>query len=116
MRRARFPICRADTLASAFRSAGLEDVEMHTLEIPTTFATFDDYWAPFLGAGAGAKLRCVARPADRSALTGLTSYRDIKGRALGWLGASVVRDLPKAQNPKPILASPLHFNWLVTAV
>jgi hypothetical protein len=31
-----------------FRAAGLTQVETHALEIPTDFATFDDYWTPFL--------------------------------------------------------------------
>jgi SAM-dependent methyltransferase len=45
----RFPLCRAAALASLFRAAGLGQVESDALEIPTDFATFDDYWTPFLG-------------------------------------------------------------------
>jgi SAM-dependent methyltransferase len=44
----RFPLCRKPALASLFRAAGLADVETHALEIPTDFASFDDYWTPFL--------------------------------------------------------------------
>jgi len=44
----RFPLCRTSALASLFRAAGLTQVETHPLEIPTDFATFDDYWTPFL--------------------------------------------------------------------
>ena len=44
----RFPLCRAAALASLFRAAGLVQVETDALEIPTDFATFDDYWTPFL--------------------------------------------------------------------
>ena len=44
----RFPLCEAPPLASLFRSGGLAQVETRALEIPTDFATFDDYWMPFL--------------------------------------------------------------------
>ena len=45
----RFPICRADALESVFREAGLNDVRSDAVEIPTPFASFSDYWRPFLG-------------------------------------------------------------------
>jgi SAM-dependent methyltransferase len=44
----RFPLCHPSALAALFRAAGLAGVDTHGLEIPTDFATFDDYWAPFL--------------------------------------------------------------------
>lgn len=44
----RFPLCRAPAMADLFRAAGLVQVETDALEIPTDFATFDDYWTPFL--------------------------------------------------------------------
>lgn len=44
----RFPLCRAGALATLFREAGLVDVGTDPLEIPTDFASFDDYWTPFL--------------------------------------------------------------------
>jgi SAM-dependent methyltransferase len=44
----RFALCRAPALASLFREAGLVQVETDALEIPTDFASFDDYWTPFL--------------------------------------------------------------------
>ena len=44
----RFPLCRTTPLASLFRAGGLAQVETEPLEIPTDFATFDDYWTPFL--------------------------------------------------------------------
>jgi len=44
----RFPLCGTAELASLFRGSGLTQVETHPLEIPTEFATFDDYWTPFL--------------------------------------------------------------------
>jgi len=48
----RFPVCRREALGEIFRAAGLADVETGMLEIPTSFADFEDYWEPFLrGAG-----------------------------------------------------------------
>lgn len=44
----RFRRWRAPALASLFRAAGLARVETHALDIPTDFASFDDYWTPFL--------------------------------------------------------------------
>lgn len=46
----RFPLCRAEALEQLFASAGLRDVATTALDIPTPFASFDDYWEPFLGA------------------------------------------------------------------
>lgn len=46
---ARFPLCRPEALSSLFAEAGLKDVEVAAIDIPTRFANFDDYWEPFLG-------------------------------------------------------------------
>jgi SAM-dependent methyltransferase len=45
----RFPLARPDALAALFESASLQDVASRSIEIPTRFADFDDFWAPFLG-------------------------------------------------------------------
>ena len=65
----RFPLCRTPALAALFRAAGLAQVETHSLEIPTHFATFDDYWTPFLG-GTGPAPSYVAslNPTSRESL------------------------------------------------
>ncbi len=44
----RFPLCRSQALASLFLAAGLEQVKTGPLEIATDFATFEEYWTPFL--------------------------------------------------------------------
>jgi ubiquinone/menaquinone biosynthesis C-methylase UbiE len=49
----RFPICQPDALKQLFESAGLRNVEVHPIEVPTVFRDFEDYWSPFLG-GQGA--------------------------------------------------------------
>lgn len=46
----RFPLCRPEPLGDLFRAAGLEDVAVRPLDVPTVFRDFDDYWSPFLGA------------------------------------------------------------------
>jgi SAM-dependent methyltransferase len=46
----RFPLCRPDALVDLFTRAGLRGVEVSAIDIPTNFATFEDYWRPFLGA------------------------------------------------------------------
>lgn len=45
----RFPLCQPDPLTKLFSGAGLRDVEVRPLDIPTRFRDFDDYWTPFLG-------------------------------------------------------------------
>lgn len=49
----RFPLCRPEPLRDLWRTTGLADVEVRAIEVPTPFASFDDYWRPFLG-GQGA--------------------------------------------------------------
>jgi SAM-dependent methyltransferase len=49
----RFPLCRPEPLAALFGGAGLQNVEVRTLDISTIFTDFDDFWTPFLG-GQGA--------------------------------------------------------------
>lgn len=45
----RFPLCRPKPLVELFESAGLNGVEVLAIDIPTPFASFEDYWQPFLG-------------------------------------------------------------------
>lgn len=45
----RFPLCRPEALEKLLVGAGLKGVEVKPIDIPTTFANFDDYWQPFLG-------------------------------------------------------------------
>lgn len=64
----RFPLCRHDALAARFRAGGLGDVRCDPIEIPTVFATFDDYWRPFLGGTGPAPSYLASLDADRRAL------------------------------------------------
>lgn len=45
----RFPMCRPEPLSRLWADAGMEDVVVEPIEVPTVFADFDDYWKPFLG-------------------------------------------------------------------
>ena len=51
---ARFSVATAQGLADAFATAGLADVHVASLEIPTVFTDFDDLWTPFLGGQGSA--------------------------------------------------------------
>ena len=50
----RFSLCRPDSLAQLWAGAGLDDVAVTAIEIPTVFEDFDDYWRPFLGGQGSA--------------------------------------------------------------
>jgi hypothetical protein len=45
----RFPICKPGPLKDCFERAGLHDVQVRSIDVPTRFRDFDDYWTPFLG-------------------------------------------------------------------
>ncbi len=55
----RFPICRPDALETLFRGAGLGRVVCESIEVPTRFSTFAEFWTPFLG-GTGPAASYVA--------------------------------------------------------
>jgi SAM-dependent methyltransferase len=45
----RFPICNQMPLLQLFQDAELRRIEARTVDVPTVFHSFDDYWSPFLG-------------------------------------------------------------------
>lgn len=45
----RFPLCQPDALRSLFAGSALGDPEVVPIDVPTPFASFEDYWQPFLG-------------------------------------------------------------------
>jgi SAM-dependent methyltransferase len=88
----RFPLCRPEALTGLFRAAGLGRVESGAMGIPTEFASFDDYWSPFLG-GTGPAPAYVAAldPPRREALRARLAQRlgaraggPIRLRARAW--------------------------------
>ncbi len=63
------PLTRPGELAAAWRAAGLRDVIETTFSIRMTFATFADYWAPYLGRdGPGAEYVATLDEAQRERL------------------------------------------------
>jgi len=63
----RFPVCQPEALAGLFRHAGLDDVAVRSIDVPTIFKDFDDYWTPFLGGQAPAPGYCMSLTEDRRA-------------------------------------------------
>lgn len=63
------PLCRRGELAALWRAHGLQDVVEESLIVETRFASFDDFWMPFLeGQGpAGAYVASLSAE-DREAL------------------------------------------------
>jgi SAM-dependent methyltransferase len=63
------PFCRRGELASAWREQGLENVVEDGLAIETRFASFDDFWTPFLERqGPAGAFTASLTPSDREAL------------------------------------------------
>jgi len=57
---ARFPMCRPEALTELFAGAGLFGTQVTAIDIPTPFASFDDYWRPFLGGQGPAPAYAMA--------------------------------------------------------
>jgi hypothetical protein len=63
----RFPVCHPEPLADLFRRAGVDDVTVRRLDVPTIFRNFDDYWTSFLGGQAPASGYSMSLSEDRRA-------------------------------------------------
>jgi len=61
----RFPLCRPEPLAALFRGAGLADVDVRAIDVPTVFRDFDDFWSPFLGGQGPAPGYCMSLSEER---------------------------------------------------
>jgi SAM-dependent methyltransferase len=85
----RFPICQPGPLEQLWQQAGLTEVAVRAIEIPTLFGEFEDFWSPFLG-GQGPAPTYVAglpparRDALREALRSRLGDGVIKMRARAW--------------------------------
>jgi SAM-dependent methyltransferase len=85
----RFPLCAPGPLAALWRAAGLTDVVVDGIEIPTTFTDFDDYWRPFLGGQGAAPAYLATQPREvrdriRDLLRARVPERDIQLTARAW--------------------------------
>ena len=58
----RFPLCRPEPLERLFTGAGLQDVAVRAIDVPTVFRDFDDYWSPFLGGQGPAPAYAMSLP------------------------------------------------------
>ncbi|GAB3942755.1 class I SAM-dependent methyltransferase [Micromonospora vulcania] len=72
----RFTMCSPDGLRELWNDAGLGEVSVRPVEVPTVFTDFADYWTPFLGGqgAAPAYVATLAEP-DRIALRSLLAAR-----------------------------------------
>jgi SAM-dependent methyltransferase len=61
----RFASFGPEALAPHFRGAGLDEVAVDALSLPTVFASFDDYWEPFLGRTGPAPSYVASLSSDR---------------------------------------------------
>jgi SAM-dependent methyltransferase len=69
-------LCRHGELAALWRSHDLQDVTEDALTVTTAFASFDDYWTPFLEKQGPAGQYVAALPAsDRDALRRTLRHR-----------------------------------------
>ena len=57
---ARFPVCRPEAPTELFSSAALRGTEVTAIDITTSFASFEDYWRPFLGGQGPAPAYAMA--------------------------------------------------------
>lgn len=65
----RFPLCRPGRLRTLWTAAGLDEVRVAAVEVPTVFADFTDLWEPFLGGqGPAAGYVTALAPAARDRL------------------------------------------------
>jgi SAM-dependent methyltransferase len=98
----RFPLCRPEPLRDLWASAGLDEVTVQAIEVPTVFADFDDYWQPFLGGQGPAPWYAMSLTEEhRSALRDLLRVRLPSGldgsiplTARAWAVRGVARDEP----------------------
>lgn len=65
----RYPLCHPDRLRALFVNAGLTSVSLGSLEIPTPFQDFDDYWGPIEnGHGRASEYVATLAPEHRGRL------------------------------------------------
>jgi len=78
------PLCRPGELAALWRAHGLQQVVEEPLTFTMSFASFDDFWEPFLGGQGPAGAYAAKLPeADRAALAARLRKRVLAGRADG---------------------------------
>jgi SAM-dependent methyltransferase len=56
----RFGYCKPAPLLGAFKESGFADIECRVIDVPTVFASFDDYWEPLTQSRSTAAAYCSA--------------------------------------------------------
>jgi trans-aconitate methyltransferase len=100
----RFPLCRPDALRDLWHAAGLSDVAVRPIEVPTVFADFDDYWSPFLGGQGPAPTYAAGlaeprRAGLREALRARLGDGPIHLHARAWAVRGGVREARRTVSP-----------------
>lgn len=54
----RFSICKPEPLLALFEDGGFGRCECRSIDVPTVFANFDEYWSPFLAGQGSAPAYC----------------------------------------------------------
>ena len=63
--RQRFPLCQPEPLRQLFQTTHVGKVEVRSIDVPTTFRDFDDYWSPFLGGQGPTPSYVVSLPEEQ---------------------------------------------------
>jgi SAM-dependent methyltransferase len=86
------PLCTRGALAELWHAQGLRDVDEQPLTIDLAFASFDDYWQPFLGGQgpAGVYVSTLSESARRALESRLRADVDLTLRARAWAVRGVV--------------------------
>jgi SAM-dependent methyltransferase len=86
------PLCARGALADLWRTHGLQDVDEQPLTIDMAFASFDDYWQPFLcGQGpAGVYVSSLSESARHALESKLRADVDLAMRARAWAVRGIV--------------------------
>lgn len=63
----RFAIAKPEPLTRLLQGAGLAEVEVQAVDVPTVFRDFDDYWKPFLRGQGPAGAYAVSLDEERQA-------------------------------------------------
>lgn len=63
----RFPLCDPEALTRLWQVAGLTNVRVEPVDVPTVFSNFDDYWSPFLGGQGPAPAYVMSLPEEHRA-------------------------------------------------
>jgi SAM-dependent methyltransferase len=79
----RFPLCRPDALTDLFHEAGCGTVRCEPIDMPTTFADFDDFWQPLLGGVGPAPSYVASLEPDRRGRLEQQLRRALQPRAGG---------------------------------